>query len=138
MSLQEAMSLQIGDLIVLDQKVDQPIRVQIGDHALMLAQPGQIGTNLSVKMNGYQDDVLSLPPVDLEPMSEPRIAEDLREEEMALDLGDKETEEAEELLEDETETVSELDQNEEDTDSSEEDSIWNDDDPDFSWDEDLK
>ena len=31
-----------------------------------------------------------------------------------------------------------LDQNEEDTDSSEEDSIWNDDDPDFSWDEDLK
>jgi flagellar motor switch protein FliM len=138
LSLQEAMSLQIGDLIVLDQKVDQPIRVQIGDHALMLAQPGQIGTNLSVKMNGYQDDVLSLPPVDLEPMSEPRIAEDLREEEMALDLGDKETEEAEELLEDETETVSELDQNEEDTDSSEEDSIWNDDDPDFSWDEDLK
>lgn len=138
LSLQEAMSLQIGDLIVLDQKVDQPIRVQIGDHALMLAQPGQIGTNLSVKMNGYQDDLLSLPPVDLEPMSEPRIAEDLREEEMALDLGDKETEEAEELLEDETETVSELDQNEEDTDSSEEDSIWNDDDPDFSWDEDLK
>jgi len=137
LSLQEAMSLQIGDLIVLDQKVDQPIRVQIGDHALMLAQPGQIGSNLSIKMNGYQDDQLVLPPVDLELVSEPRIAEDLREDEMQLDLeGTKETEEdkdfdlEEEDAEEETEIVA--------ADTSEEDSIWNDDDPDFSWDEDLK
>jgi flagellar motor switch protein FliM len=137
LSLQEAMSLQIGDLIVLDQKVDQPIRVQIGDHALMLAQPGQIGSNLSIKMNGYQDDQLALPPVDLELVSEPRIAEDLREDEMQLDLeGTKETEEdkdfdlEEEDAEEETEIVA--------ADTSEEDSIWNDDDPDFSWDEDLK
>jgi flagellar motor switch protein FliM len=86
LSLQEAMTLQIGDLIVLDQKVDQPIRVQIGDHALMLAQPGQIGSNLSIKMSGYQEAQLSLPPVDLEPIAEPRIAEDLREDEMQLDL----------------------------------------------------
>jgi len=140
LSLQEAMSLQIGDLIVLDQKVNQPIRVQIGDHALMLAQPGQIGSHLSIKMNGYQEDQLSLPPVDLEPVAEPRIADDLREEELGLDLeGEKEVDEIGDLLDEETETVSALeDQTEEDTESTEEDSIWNDDDPDFSWDEDLK
>jgi flagellar motor switch protein FliM len=145
LSLQEAMTLQIGDLIVLDQKVDQPIRVQIGDHALMLAQPGQIGSNLSIKMSGYQEAQLSLPPVDLEPIAEPRIAEDLREDEMQLDLEghkdltqevdhDFELEETEEGVEEETdqETRSALQE------KTEEDSIWNDDDPDFSWDEDLK
>jgi len=144
LSLHEAMTLQIGDLILLDQRVDQPIRVQIGDHALMLAQPGQIGTNLSIKMSGYQENQLSLPPVDLEPIAEPRIAEDLREDEMQLDLEGHKNKEADEdqdfELEDTEdkdeidgkETVSELEE------KSEEDSIWNDDDPDFSWDEDLK
>lgn len=148
LSLQEAMTLQIGDLIMLDQKVDQPIRVQLGEHALMLAQPGQIGSNLSIKMSGYQEESLALPPVDLEPMIEQRIAEDLREDEMNLDLEgthDQATQtEVEDDLEEEIEendpdnTSEMLDDTTQTTASSEDDSIWNDDDPDFSWDEDLK
>jgi len=48
--------LQPGDVIVLDQTVDQPLRASVGQRELFAGSPGTRGKRLAFQVSGVVDD----------------------------------------------------------------------------------
>jgi flagellar motor switch protein FliM len=57
MSVGELVRLEVGDVICLEKKVDEPCLVKINGEAKYLARPGRSGKHLAVVVNNLVDDV---------------------------------------------------------------------------------
>jgi flagellar motor switch protein FliM len=46
----ELMNLEMGDIIILDKKITEPVSVAVAGHPMFLARPGRLKDQLCVKI----------------------------------------------------------------------------------------
>ena len=60
MSIEDFLYLQVGDVISLDRKIDDPLLVKVGDIPKFTAQPGHLRNRMAVQiidiLNGGDED----------------------------------------------------------------------------------
>ena len=61
MTIEDFLYLQVGDVIQLDRKIEDPLVIKIGDIPKFTAQPGQLKNQMAVqiietKKGGDEDD----------------------------------------------------------------------------------
>jgi len=55
-SLKELLSLEVGDVVVLDKRVGEPLNILVGKKVKMKGMPGRSGRRLAIKITELEEE----------------------------------------------------------------------------------
>ncbi len=56
-SLGDFLNLEVGDVVVLDQRIDRPLNVRVGKRVKMVGVPGRVGSRIAVRVDRLKEEI---------------------------------------------------------------------------------